>query len=381
MTTKTEETRSVQAESHRKARASGGSATGVALKLGMDLGTNTSVFQASENGQPVTFEKDTDLVLSLVGFPKPGIIPGILPADAKVLFGNEAVEYRLHLDLRWPMKDGFVDDMELGKLFTQHMHSIIDPSGQRELWGVIGAPANASPERQKDIRSVMVDVLDKILIVPEPFLAAMGLREDPGFKDKGIEIDPTKHSLIVDIGAGTTDLCLVRGYYPTAQDQISFPKAGNFIDEMLLKGIQRRYPDIKLTRVTVTQLKEKHSYLSEEVKPINVKVYVDGRPRQVDFGEIIREACDALVPDILAGIKELLARCDSDSVECILKNIIVTGGGSDIRGICERLQKALREDGYDVATTRKPADYKRLVSRGALKVAENVRDDQWQVPF
>jgi rod shape-determining protein MreB and related proteins len=362
-----------------KKSSNGTAAVDVALKVGFDLGTNTSVFQASEDGKPVSYPQDS--VLSLLGFPKPGIIPGVLPSDATVLFGAEAVEYRLHLDLKWPLKEGFVDDLELCRLFTGHLRSMIDPSGSRKLWGVVGAPANASLDRQKDIRSAMVGVLEKMVIVPEPFLAAMGLRDDPGFKDRGTDIDPTKHSLIVDIGAGTTDLCMVRGYYPTPEDQISFPRAGNFIDENLLKGIQRRYPDIRLSRVTVTQLKEKHSYVGPEVKASPVKIYVDGKPKSLDFGELVREACESLVPDILNGIKELLRRCDSDCIEALLKNIIVTGGGSEISGMCERIQKALRDEGYDVATTRKPADYKRLVARGALKVAENVRDDQWQVPF
>lgn len=375
---KCDEGKATHAETPRKGRTSAAS-TGTALRVGIDLGTNTSVFQASENCQPVEYEQDS--VLSLVGFPKPGIIPGILPSDAKVLFGQLAIEYRLHLDLQWPLKDGFIDDVELGKVFTGHIRSMIDPSGERDIWGVVGAPANASPERQKDLRSAMVGVLDRMVVVPEPFLAAMGLRDDPGFKDKGLDVDPTKHSLIVDIGAGTTDFCLVRGYYPTTEDQISYPRAGNYIDDMLLKCIQRRYPDIKLTRVTVTQLKEKHSYVGSDAHQVPVKVYVDGKPRTIDFGDIIREACESLVPDILSGIKDLLSRCDSDSIEPILKNIIITGGGSEIKGVSERVQKALRDEGYDVATTRKPADYKHLVARGGVKVAENVREDQWQVPF
>jgi rod shape-determining protein MreB len=375
---KIDDTKADQVEGHKKARPFA-VASDTALRVGIDLGTNTTVFQASDDGKPVAYQEDS--ILSLVGFPKAGIIPGVLPSDTGELFGAEAIEYRLHLDLKWPLKDGFVDDVELCRVFMRRVREMMEPSGQRKLWGVVGAPANASPERQKEIRATMVGVLDRIVIVPEPFLAAMGLRDDPGFKGKGVEIDPTKHSLIVDIGAGTTDLCLVRGYYPTQKDQISFAKAGNFIDENLLKGIQRRYPDIKLSRVTVTQLKEKHSYVGEEVRQVPVKLYVDGKPKTLDFGELLREACDSLVPDILSGIKELLKQCDSDSIELVLKNIIVTGGGSEITGLCERIQKALRDEGYDVATTRKPADYKHLVSRGALKVAENVRNDQWQVPF
>lgn len=375
---KIDDTRMDSVENLRKGRAPA-TPPATAMRVGLDLGTNTSVFQVSDGGKPVVYARDS--LLSLVGFPKAGILPGILPSDAKVVFGQEAIDYRLHLNLRWPLKEGFVDDVDVCRLFTAQLRKMVDPSGQRKLWGVVGAPANASPERQKEIRASMVGFLEKMLIVPEPFLAAMGLREDPGFKDKGMELDPTKHSLIVDIGAGTTDFCLVRGYYPTAEDQTSIARAGNLIDDNLLKGIQRRYPDIKLSRVTVTQLKEKHSYVGPDVRSTPVKLYVDGKPRTLDFGDIINEACESLVPDILTGIKDLLRQCDSDSIEAVLKNIIITGGGSEISGLYQKVERSLREEGYDGATTRKPADYKHLVARGALKVAENVRDDQWQVPF
>jgi len=351
----------------------------IALRVGLDLGTSTSVFQVSRDGTPLCREED--LVPSVVGFPRPGIIPGILPADTKVLFGAEAMEYRLHLDLRWVLRNGQVVDLEVCRLFTRHLRELIDPSGQRELWGVVGAPANLSPDCQKNIRSTMVGVLNRLVVVPEPFLAAMGLRDDPGFRDQGKELDPTRHSLIVDIGAGTTELCLLRGYYPTAGDQVSFPRAGDSIDDAILEGIQRRYPDLQLSRVTVTQIKEKHSYVGEEVQPVQVKVYVNGRPRTLDFGDILRNACESLVPPILSGIKELLTRCDSETAELVLRNILITGGGSEIHGLCERIQNDLRREGYDVATTLRPSDYKRLVARGALTVAENVRQDQWQVPF
>jgi len=356
-----------------------GPAASTALRAGIDLGTNTSVILASENGVPL--ELGQDMVKSVVGYPKPGIIPGILPPNADVLYGDQAIEYRLHLDLKWPLHEGFVQDVEVCRTFTQHLRKLVDPDGSRKLWGVVGAPANSSPQRQKDIRTTMVGVLERMLIVPEPFLAAMGLREDPGFRKINGDGDPTKHSLIVDIGAGTTDLCLVRGYFPTTEDQISFPRAGNSIDEALYQGIGRRYPDLRLTRVSITQLKERHSFVSGCPRDAKEKVYVDGRPQVLDFAEIIQEACDSLVPFVTKGIKELLSRCDSDSIVDVMQNIIVTGGGSEIRGLCEKVEADLRAEGYDCARGVRPADYKRLVARGALRIAENVRDEQWQLPM
>ena len=350
-----------------------------ALRVGVDLGTNTSVIAAQREGQDLQLENDT--VRSVVGFPKAGIIPGILPSENEILFGDEALNFRLHLDLKWPLHEGFVQDVEVCRLFTKHLRTLVAKEGEERLWGVVGAPANASPERQKDMRACMVGVLERMLIVPEPFLAAMGLREDPGFQAGSGGGDPTKHSLIVDIGAGTTDLCLVRGYFPTADDQISFPQAGNFVDDFLFQSVCRRYPDLKLTRVTVTQLKEANSFVGGFGSQANVKVYVDGRPQTLDFGELVQDACDSLVPMIIKGVKDLFARCDSDSILNVMQNIIVTGGGSEIVGIAEKIQQVLHEDGYDCARTVKPSDYKRLVAAGALKIAQNVREDQWQVPM
>ena len=350
-------------------------ATTAPALVGLDFGTNTTVVAASHKGKKLKLEND--IVKTVVGFPKEGIIPGILPNDTDALFGSEALDYRLHLDLKWPLDEGCVHDVETCQLFAGHLRQIVDAESNASLWGVVGAPANSTPEQQKNLRRTMVNVFDRLLIVPEPFLAAMGLRDDSRFAKN----DPTKHSLIVDIGAGTTDLCLVRGYYPTADDQISFPQAGNFVDDLIVASVRQRYPDLKLTPVTITQLKEDHSFVSGHGDEAKVKVYVDGRPRIVDFTGIVGDACDALLPPILKGIKELLVRCDSDSIVHVMENIIITGGGSQIRGLCQKIGEILISEGYDCIRTVTPTDYKRLVAHGAVKIAEHARDDQWQVPM
>ncbi len=349
------------------------------LLCGLDLGTNTSVFQvSSQDGKTVEYEND--IHPSLVGYSKPGIIPGILPTTDKALFGEMALEYRLHLDLKWPLEDGFVADVEVCRQFVAYLRTQIDPKDVAELWGVIGSPANASKERQKGIRGAFAGVFQNVLIVPEPFLAAMGLRDDDRAGKDPTYVDPTKHSLIIDIGAGTSDCCLVQGYFPTAEDQVSVSIAGDTIDQKLAELVARRYPDIKLTRVTVTKMKEANSFVGKD-KTANVKVFVDGKPRSIDFGPLIREACEIVIEPILGCVRELFSRCDSESVEQVLKNIIVAGGGSQITGLPELIQKTLRDEGYEGASTTVPEDYRRLVARGALKIANNVGEDQWQVPL
>ncbi|MEM7168497.1 MAG: rod shape-determining protein [Planctomycetota bacterium] len=353
-------------------------ATKKVLIVGLDLGTNTSVFEVAKDGKTLKFEKDA--FPTLVGYAKQGIIPGILPTDADTMFADHALEYRLHLDLKWPLRDGFVDDVECCKSYTSFLRDQVDPKGEHELWAVVGAPANASDERKKDIRSAFGGILERILVVPEPFLAAMGLRDDDRVKEDASYVDPTKNSLIIDIGAGTTDCCLVLGCYPGPDEQISIDVAGDAIDEKLQENLAKRYPDIKMTRVTITKMKENHSFVGKK-KQANVKVFVDGKPKTVDLGALINESCEVIIDPILNSVRELFSRCDSEAVEFVLHTIIVAGGGSQIRGLADLIQARLREEGYEGATTRVPDDYQHLVAHGALKIANNVRDDQWQVPI
>ncbi len=353
-------------------------ATKTVLRVGLDLGTNSSVFQVAKDGRTVKYEKD--VYPTLVGYARAGIIPGILPTDSGILFAEQALEYRLHLDLRWPLREGFVDDVEDCRVYAQYLRTQIDPNGDAELWSVVGAPASAPPEKTRIIRSVFHGVFDRILVVPEPFLAAMGLRNEERARTDPTYLDPTRHSLVIDIGAGTTDCCLVQGYYPTPDDQISVPVAGDTVDQALAAGIKKRYPDIQLTRVTITKLKEANSYVGKP-RSVKVKVYVAGKPSQVEFGELIKNACEVLIEPTLKCVRQLFARCDSESVLHVMKNIIVAGGGSQVRGLAQDLERILHSEGYEDAHVSVPEDYRRLVALGALKIANNVRDDQWQLPL
>jgi rod shape-determining protein MreB len=131
----------------------------------------------------------------------------------------------------------------------------------------------------------------------------------------------------------------------------------------------------------VTKLKEKHSFVGEPKSRIVARVLVAGKPRRIDITRQIREACEIVLEDILDGIGTLVGRADSEMAENVLKNIVLTGGGSLIGGLCEVLEKTLHERGYEDAAVRRVEDYKRLVARGALKTAQRVRNDQWQLPM
>lgn len=191
--------------------------------------------------------------------------------------------------------------------------------------------------------------------------------------------DPVRNSLFVDIGAGTTDICLVQGYFPTSEDQISFPFAGDKVDSLLYEALKRTYPDLSLSAMAVRELKEKHSFAGKPEAPALATVMMGGKKRKLDVTEQIEFACGVLLERILESMQVLIGRASSDSVAELLQNIVLTGGGSRIRSLDKEIQRRLAEEGYaEPGVKLAGANYKEFVARGALKAARQARDNQWQ---
>jgi rod shape-determining protein MreB len=181
---------------------------------------------------------------------KDGIVDGIIAGNAKTIFGEDAVRNMLHAKLVAPVAEGIVHDPAAARDFMQHLRAIVDPTGSAEIRAVVGMPANAGTQARDDIRRCAYGVFDRIIMIPEPFLAALGYRDDSRVSQPNY-LDPVVNSLFIDIGGGTSDLCLVQGYFPTSEDQISIPFAGDAIDELLHSELDRVYPNNGLSRALV----------------------------------------------------------------------------------------------------------------------------------
>jgi rod shape-determining protein MreB and related proteins len=347
------------------------------LLIGLDLGTNKSCVLAGPTGSTdITVSK---VVPSVVGYVKDGIVDGIITGNARILFGEEALEQMLHVDLVAPLDEGVISRPDAARDFMQHIRQLADPSGKAEIRAVVGVPANAGEQARENIRRSVQGIFTRILLIPEPFLAALGYRDDSRVKQPGY-VDPVVNSLFIDIGGGTSDLCLVQGYFPTRDDQISIPFAGDAIDELLFDELSRTYPNNGLSRITVREIKETHSYVGPSRKPLDIKVVIGGKSRTLELGDAVGNACNTLIDKIYPALTTLIASASSDSVVTLLQNLIITGGGSQIKGIDTVLQKRLSDDGYENPKVRLAGqDFQRYVAMGALKAARAARENQWQV--
>ena len=90
------------------------------LYLGLDLGTLNSCI-LSKLSKVNSNDSEGILVPTIVGYPEEGILAGILPGNAKMLHGEDALANELHLRLVHPLNDGVIQDVEATASFLGYL--------------------------------------------------------------------------------------------------------------------------------------------------------------------------------------------------------------------------------------------------------------------
>ena len=93
---------------------------------------------------------------------------GILPGNAKMLHGDEAIANELHLRLVYPLSDGVIGDFDAAKSYLHYLRKKVDPEFKSTLrdWNTAVADAEAKDNLKKAAKGAF----DGILCVPEPLL-------------------------------------------------------------------------------------------------------------------------------------------------------------------------------------------------------------------
>ncbi|MEK7864248.1 MAG: rod shape-determining protein, partial [Nitrospirota bacterium] len=212
-------------------------------------------------------------------------------------------------------------------------------------------------------RRAVSEFAHSLMVVSEPFAVAYGL-------------NLLNNSLVIDIGAGTTDLCIMHGAIPSDEDQKTIVNAGDYIDEQLYSYLTEKYPNSKFNKNMVRQFKEKYSFVREIQGDIRVEIPVDGKPVMHDIKNEVKRACESILPALVETTTEMIARFDPEFQIKIKNNIVLAGGGSLIRGLREYLQDALKEYGpCNVTTVQDPLF---AGSDGAVKLAQDMPAKYWE---
>jgi len=330
--------------------------------VGIDLGTSRSALSTSSQEHVV--------VDSYVGWPADLVARKIL--KRKVLVGREAIDNRTMVDLRRPLEHGLVKegsekDVEAVRELIRHLLSVASQKRNKDsgpVRAVLGVPAAALRTNKQHLREALDGLFDKLIIVSEPFAVAYGL-------------DALLHSLIIDIGAGTTDFCVMKGRYPTDEDQRTLTVAGDSIDAHLQHLIRQRHPDADFSIFMVREWKERFAFVGDPPgEPVVVTVPVRGTPTEIDITADMRTACEALVPPIVETMFDLLANVAPEFQERVRRNVRVSGGGGLIRNLGPKLQCALQQIGGVAVTVVEEPTF--LGSDGCLAIGLDAPESDWE---
>jgi rod shape-determining protein MreB len=296
-----------------------------------------------------------------------------------VVFGKEIGEQRLALDVVRPFAKGlfkYLAATEAGvpaeraarhaaaaQQLVAHAVAQLRLPPSVPVYGVIGAPARASVASKQFILEAARETFEAVALASEPFLVAY-------------EMDCLSDCLVVDIGAGTVDLCPMYGTCPAEDDQVTLPIGGDYIDEGFARRLREAYPEAQLSGNMAREIKEKHGSVQARSEPVVVSLPANGKPRPFDVTAPLREACGMMGQAIIEGVQGLIARLDPEFQQRLLRNIVLCGGGSQLRGLDMLIEKGLQEYGGARVTRVQDAVFAGVF--GALKLAMSMPQEYWE---
>ncbi|GFP75367.1 rod shape-determining protein [Clostridium fungisolvens] len=293
--------------------------------IGIDLGTSNTLLYVKGKGillvEPsvVAINKKSRQVLAV----------GV---DAKNMIGRtpegiEAVR---------PLKDGTIADFDLTqKMLKKFIEKVNDKRALKSSRITISHPSGVTEVEKRAINEAISQVgARKIMLVEEAVAAAIG---------SGLPVDEPIGSMIIDIGAGTTEVAVVslQGIVTSKTLRV----AGDELDETIIDYVKREF-NLMIGERTAENIKIElgcvYARSGEEEKSMEVRGrdLVTGLPKSIIVADSqIREALKNPINLIIDAIKAAIEETPPELAADIMDNgIMLSGGGALLKGLSELIQ-------------------------------------------
>ncbi len=284
--------------------------------IGIDLGTATVVLAARGRGiitrEPsvVAMDRNTGRVLK-VGTAAERMM-GRTP-------GNIAA---LH-----PLSGGVICDIDMTERLMRELMRKVTNFSLVKPRVIISVPSGITEVEERAVVDAGINAgARKVYLMEEPVAAALGA---------GLDISKAEGNMVVDIGAGTTDIAVVS--LSGVVESESIKSAGDEFDEAVIKYIRKKH-NLLIGKTTAEELKKSIGCVFPKNEDMVVEVkgrcLMTGLPRMVSISstEMI-EAFDDVSQKIIEAIHRVLEETPPELVADIAENgIVLTGGGALLWG-------------------------------------------------
>jgi rod shape-determining protein MreB len=246
-----------------------------------------------------------------------------------------------------PMREGVIADFDMTermlRYFIQKVHQ---GRGFVRPRIIIGVPSRITQVEQRAVKeSAELAGAREVYLIEEPIAAAIGA---------GLPITEPFGNMVVDIGGGTTDIAVISLGGIVYSESVRV--AGDQIDGAITSHLKREY-SLLIGEHMAERIKMEigSAYPLPEKKQIAVKGrdLVSGIPRTIliDDSEI-REALQDCLTTIVRAIRLALENTPPELAGDIIdRGIVLTGGGSLLQGLDDRLRE---ETALPIVTVEDP---------------------------
>jgi rod shape-determining protein MreB len=234
-----------------------------------------------------------------------------------------------------PMREGVIADFDMTermlRYFIQKVHrggTLIRPRI------IIGVPSRITQVEQRAVKeSAELAGAREVYLIEEPVAAAIGA---------GLPITEPSGNMVVDIGGGTTDIAVISLGGIVYSESVRV--AGDQIDGAIISHLKREY-SLLIGEHMAERIKIEigSAYPLPEKKQMAVKGrdLVSGIPRTILIDDHeIREALQDCLTTIIRAIRLALENTPPELAGDIIdRGIVLTGGGSLLQGLADRLRE------------------------------------------
>ena len=229
-----------------------------------------------------------------------------------------------------PLKDGVISDHEMTVRMLQEMfrkaggRTFLTPKPRV----VICVPSGVTEVEERTVVNAAIEAgARRVYLIEEPLAAALGAN---------LEIAGPNGHMVVDIGAGTTDVAVVsmNGVAVSASLEV----AGDSFDEAIARHVRRKH-GVVIGQVTAEEIKIRIGCVYPRTEDMSMLVKgrdaKTGMPRDItvlssEIFEVLRRPSRQIADEVLSVLEETSPELVSD----IARNgITLTGGSSQIWGI------------------------------------------------
>ncbi len=307
--------------------------------IGIDLGTSNTAVYVSGRGivisEPTTVvvERESRHTVRAVG------------DEAKFLYGRSP-ERMMTVN---PIRNGMVSDFDMAQLMIKYfLRKAIGISYLGKPRVIVSIPCGLDDVNRKALtEAVRLSGARHVFLIEKPFASAIG---------SGLPVYDPVGTLVVDIGAGTTDVAVISLGGLVISKSIAV--GGERMDEALMNYLKRECniivgrntaENVKKDLATAIPLEEPRSILVRGINQLNTSAGTIQFSSTQAY-EAVKEPCEA----ILKAIRWVLERTPPELCADIMRGgIHLTGGGSMLFAMDQYISEKLE---IPVLLARDPAD-------------------------